>query len=410
VKQEQSPLTQKNSDEKQAENCLRQLNLPIKSTITTSSCRSVPTALKPSSPHPTTRLACACLAAMLLAAGLESAGAEQWYPPVTYDQGGTNPKVAGGQWGLEVHQGVSAPGTLPLYYPLWARAGDYSDNGPFQDSYLYDYGTHPTVTEAFVPAYELPPGLLRGYDPIFVEMHQATVNVSELMYRITDPNGTRLDPHPAIDMREMGFNPSIAANGSTVVQVHQALNGSGPLWYRVGTVNRAQTAPYPVSLTWSNSSLQYDWGANPFVTFLDSTHVLEVHQGVAGGATLLWYRIGFLEGTYILWQDSVAYGYGSTPSVSSVGGEVILEVHGHAGVDTGLYYQVASASGQSPFPLRLNFGPASLYSYGLTPSLAAGIVSGNPRQGGNYSENNIEVHQNGNALQTQVWGQDYTIQ
>jgi hypothetical protein len=109
VKQEQSPLTQKNSDEKQAENCLRQLNLPIKSTITTFSCRSVPTALKPSSLHPTTRLACACLAAMLLAAGLESAGAEQWYPPVTYGQGGTNPKVAGGQWGLEVHQGVSAP-------------------------------------------------------------------------------------------------------------------------------------------------------------------------------------------------------------------------------------------------------------------------------------------------------------
>ena len=192
-------------------------------------------------------------------------------------------------------------------------------------------------------------------------MHQGTVNVSELMYRITDPNGTRLDAHPAIDMREMGFNPSIAANGSTVVQVHQALNGSGPLWYRVGTVNRAQTAPYRVSLTWSNLSLQYDWGAKPFVTFLDSTHVLEVHQGVAGGATLLWYRIGFLEGTYILWQDSVAYGYGSTPSVSSVGGEVILEVHGHAGV----------------------FGPASLYSYGLTPSIAVGIVSGNPRQGGN---------------------------
>jgi hypothetical protein len=254
-------------------------------------------------------------------------------------------------------------------------------------------------------------GLLTGYEPIFIEMHQANVGVSELMYRITDPNGTRLDAHPAIDMREMGFNPSIVANGSTVVQVHQALNGSGPLWYRVGTVSRAQTAPYAVSLTWSNSSLQYDWGANPCVTFLDSTHVLEVHQGVAGGATQLWYRIGYLEGTFILWEDSVAYGYGSTPSVSSFWGGGILEVHGHAGVDTGLYYQVASiASGPSPVSWRLTFGPASLYGYGLTPSLAAGMVYGRPRQFGDYSENNIEVHQNGNALQTQVWGQEIKIQ
>jgi hypothetical protein len=212
-------------------------------------------------------------------------------------------------------------------------------------------------------------------------------------------------------MREMGFNPSITASGSTVVQVHQALNGSGPLWYRVGTVNRAQTAPYVVSLTWSNSSQPYDVGANPCVTFLDSTHVLEVHQGAAGGATMLWYRIGFLEGTYILWENSVPYGYGSTPSVSSIFGGGILEVHGHAGVDTGLYYQVAPpASGSFPLSLSLNFGPASLYGHGLTPSLAAEMVYGHPRQFGSYSENNIEVHQNGNALQTQVWGQDYVIQ
>jgi hypothetical protein len=147
------------------------------------------------------------------------------------------------------------------------------------------------------------------------------------------------------------------------------------------------------------------------VTFLDDTHVLEVHQGVAGGATLLWYRIGYLVGTIIFWEDSVAYGYGSTPSVSSVVGGDILEVHGHAGVDTGLYYQMASTSGPSPGYLSLNFfAPASLYGYGLTPSLAAGMVYGHPRQYGDYSENIIEVHQNGNALQTQVWGQEMWIQ
>ena len=379
--------------------------------------------------HPPRRfpsLACAPVAAMLLAAGLQSAGAQQWqwYPPVNYDRG-TNPKVAvvdvqgGGGGGLEVHQAVNPPLSL-LPYALWARQGDYVDGGPFSNSYQYDVGAHPTVTYAWVPGIPVPPGALQNsFEPIFIEMHQANVGVSELMCRLTDPSGTRLNAHPAIDTGEMGFNPSIASDGvSTVVQVHQALNGTGPLWYRVGKVNRAQTAPYAVSLSWSNPSLQYDMGANPCVTFLeDGTHVLEVHQATAGGTAPLWYRIGTLTGTSIVWENSVLYGYGSTPSVSptmpsgsydDIPSGDILEVHGHAGVDTGLYYQLAStASGPSPGSLRLNFGPASLYGYGLTPSLAQGVGSGVPNQEGILSISNVEVHQNGNALQTQVWGRDY---
>jgi len=275
----------------------------------------LPPALKPTSLHSPTRrfpsLGCASVAAMLLAAGLQSAGAQQWqwYPPVNYDRG-TNPEVtvvAGDElpWspatGLEVHQAVNPPLSL-LPYALWARQGDYVDGGPFSNSYQYDVGAHPTVTYDYVPAIPPPPGGLQGsFEPIFIEMHQANVGVSELMCRLTDPSGARLDAHPAIDTGEMGFNPSIASDGdSTVVQVHQALNGTGPLWYRVGKVNRAQTAPYAVSLNWSNPSLQYDMGANPCVTFLDGTHVLEVHQATAGGTAPLWYRIGTLTGTSIV--------------------------------------------------------------------------------------------------------------
>jgi hypothetical protein len=36
---------------------------------------------------------------------------------------------------------------------------------------------------------------------------------------------------------DTGFNPSVAVSGSTVVEVHNAANTAGPLWFRMGQVS-----------------------------------------------------------------------------------------------------------------------------------------------------------------------------
>jgi len=80
-----------------------------------------------------------------------------------------------------------------------------------------------------------------------------------------------------------GFAPSVAASGTTVVQVHQATSAEGPLWYRTGQLGRNGT------FHWNGSgSLQYD---NGFATSAAASGavVVEVHQGDPG---TIWSKVG----------------------------------------------------------------------------------------------------------------------
>jgi hypothetical protein len=57
-----------------------------------------------------------------------------------------------------------------------------------------------------------------------------------------------------------GFAPSVAAWGTTVVEVHQATNAEGPLWYRTGQLGRNGR------IHWNGSgSVKYDNGFAPSV-------------------------------------------------------------------------------------------------------------------------------------------------
>src|SRR6516165_2014277 len=61
-----------------------------------------------------------------------------------------------------------------------------------------------------------------------------------------------------------GLNPKAATDGSTVVEVHNAGYGVGPLWYRVGQANFSFK-----SIQWGNS-VRYDYGMNPSVAISGS--------------------------------------------------------------------------------------------------------------------------------------------
>jgi hypothetical protein len=73
-----------------------------------------------------------------------------------------------------------------------------------------------------------------------------------------------------------GFAPSVAASGTTVVQVHQATNAEGPLWYRTGQLGRNGR------IHWNgSSSVKYEDGFAPSVG-TSGAAVVEIHQGDPG--------------------------------------------------------------------------------------------------------------------------------
>jgi len=135
------------------------------------------------------------------------------------------------------------------------------------------------------------------------------------------------------------MNPSVAISGSTVVEVHNAVNGVGPLRYRVGQINTSSN-----TITWANynQAMQYDNGLNPTVaiTYSDVYPLVEVHNGGYGVAPL-WYHVGYFnEAGTITWEEGAQYDNGMNPCVAGVGLSVV-EVHdGIHGVGP-MWYRVA---------------------------------------------------------------------
>jgi hypothetical protein len=167
---------------------------------------------------------------------------------------------------------------------------------------------------------------------------------------------------------DSGFAPSIAASGTTVVELHQTQATASQMMYQVGTVTGSGVA-------WS-SPYAWEWGAAPSVAIANTpygTYVVEVHQGGQGFGPL-WYSIGTISGSSITWTPSAIYDYGVAPRLA-VFEDRILEVHQSGTGVSPLWYHLGTISG--PFqsypvpstPVAWDANPHE-YATGLAPAIA----------------------------------------
>ena len=236
------------------------------------------------------------------------------------------------------------------------------------DSVQYDSGLRPSVAVAAAPV-----------GTFAVEVHQAGSGVGPLWYRVGQLSGSAIQWGASFQYEDMGEYPSVSISYDSfnpalrVVEVHQAADGVGPLWYRTGEVNTGDN-----TIQWQDSH-QYDNGENPHVALSNGVGAVEVHQA-GDGAGPLWYRVGGITGSTISWGSSYQYDNGENPSVSQWNGDVV-EVH-QAGDGVGAqWYRVGQVSG-----FIVQWGDSYQYEdNGENPSVALSYVS--------PDEPVVEVHQ-----------------
>jgi len=198
---------------------------------------------------------------------------------------------------------------------------------------------------------------------------------------------------------DVGFNPSVAASGSYIVEVHNGQNGPGPMWYHAGQYSF--NFPSNPSITWEPYE-QYDWGYNPSVAGCPLMNtVVEVHNG-QGEPGPMWYHLG-VSGAYgVSWGPPMEYDEGWNPKVAIVCdaplGYLVIEVHngmfssGEPDPMT-MYYHVGviNPSGPDVNSWTITWGPAYSYDVGWDPSVAAvGLTV-------------VEVHNNASATPGSLW-------
>ena len=221
-----------------------------------------------------------------------------------------------------------------------------------------------------------------------VEVHNSVDGVGPLEYVVgilNSSNGTITWGNTF--QFDNGYNPTIAIVGTKVIEVHNAKTSVGPLWYSTGTVNVASK-----TITWG-TSIQYDNGFNPSVT-ASGTQVFEVHNGGSGAAVPLWYRIGTRKGLKITWQNSVEYAAsGSNPAVG-YNGLAVLEVHNQdfGGVSP-MWYNTANLSAGS-----ITWDDTVSFDNGFNPAIA---LPTNTFRG-------VEVH-NGTSGEGALWYRIFSV-
>ncbi|MGC9948057.1 MAG: hypothetical protein ABSF64_16960 [Bryobacteraceae bacterium] len=198
-----------------------------------------------------------------------------------------------------------------------------------------------------------------------VEVHQSESGVTGPLFYHTGQilaNGT-VQWAASSFMYDNGAAPSVAVSGTSVIEVHQSdASAVGPLYYHTGKIQSNGT------ITWAGSSFKYDNGAAPSVAVAGST-IVEVHQGQTGVGPL-WYRTGEIQlnGT-VKWDSGGALKYdnGAQPRVA-IGGSTILEVHqADSGVVGTLYYHAGEIQANSTV---LWAGSSFSYDTGIAPSIA----------------------------------------
>jgi hypothetical protein len=235
--------------------------------------------------------------------------------------------------------------------------------GEWGNSVQYDYGLNPKAATNGSTVVEVH-NAINGVGPLWMRIGQ--VNYDNTIQWGNNNNAFHYDN---------GMNPSVAIYGSTVVEVHNAINGVGPLWMRIGHVDTASN-----TINWgnNNNAFQYDNGMNPSVAICGST-VVEVHNGTAGVGPL-WMRIGQVDtaSNTIQWgnnNNAFHYDNGMNPSVA-IYGSTVVEVHnGAAGVGP-LWYRVGQVNTSNNTIQWGNNNNAAPYDNGLNPTVAMTFASG----------------------------------
>jgi hypothetical protein len=242
-----------------------------------------------------------------------------------------NPSVAmSGSTVVEVHNGTQGVG------PLWMRIGQVNTAsntikwGNNNNAFKYDNGMNPSVAMS---------------GSTVVEVHNALVGVGPLWMRIgqvdTASNTIRWGNNNNAFKYDNGMNPSVAIWGSNVVEVHNGTAGVGPLWYRIGQVNTSNN-----TIQWgnNNNAFQYDNGFNPTVAIALSNGLgapVEVHNG-GYGVCPLWYHVGYFTAAGTIdWGASAQYDNGMNPCVAAGGSHTVVEVHDGVAGPGPLWYRVA---------------------------------------------------------------------
>jgi hypothetical protein len=296
------------------------------------------------------------IAAALLVGGsafTASAQTVNWNAQGAQTDYGSKPSMAVGysvgfsqNWQVQVHQGN--PGTL------WYRSGIGGDIG---NATFYQNGYRPSVAR-----YEF------DDNTNLFEVHQAQDGVGPLWYLWGTLSGVdgREVTWTAAQQYDVGLHPAVATIGGNIVEVHQAGAGVGPLWYRTAVKPAWTGAPGQV-FHWFDSHA-YDTGVNPSVAITTSNNgdvIVEVHQA-QDGVGPLWYRTGILSpnGDYIAWNDSHQYDYGINPSVT-VSGSSVVEVHQANATAGPLWYRTGRIQGSG-----IAWNDSHQYDNGAAPSVA----------------------------------------
>ena len=173
-----------------------------------------------------------------------------------------------------------------------------------------------------------------------IEVHNAQTGVGPLWYSTGTLNaGTFSVNWGTSKQYDIGFNPSVAASGTGVIEVHNGGSGAAvPLWYRFGTRKG-------LKITWQNNSWKYAAsGYNPAVAY-NGEALLEVHNQDFGGVSPMWYITANLTGGLVTWDDTNSFDNGFNPAVtlptnSSVG----VEVHNGTSGEGALWYRIFSVT------------------------------------------------------------------
>jgi hypothetical protein len=130
-------------------------------------------------------------------------------------------------------------------------------------------------------------------------------------------------------------------------------------------------------VVWSASPVSFDNGQAPSVA-ISGLVAVEVHEGDSG---TLWYSVGQIQGSSIVWTVPVQYANGYAPSIA-ISGNTVIEVH-QGGSGFGPLWNVCAQISSS---FGISWGSATQYDNGLAPSVAADGLTV------------VEVHQGGSGV------------
>jgi hypothetical protein len=324
----------------------------------------------------------------------QATGSNGYLPRVASDASSENSISSANILIYQIHSGFDAlnyitGGTQDLYHSGLFWSGPISGIGS------------PTQLG---PEVGLAPGIamaqtFTGTD-VVIEVHQGGQdNGSELWYRAGQCPVGVTSYHPELmawgpaSAYDHGYNPTVAVDqttSSTIVEVHQAAEGSSELWYHVGQIAAGRDTPSVVMQPAEKTGLQ---GSAPSVTVFDNVVVLAVQS--SGPDSVLSYSIGVVQvdantgvPTGIKWGPLTQYDHGYNPSVSlevndlsyhqQYNSWVLVEAHqAHSGTGE-LLYKIGTMplNGTNPTTINWQYNPTSksysteFDSSGCYPSVA----------------------------------------